>query len=179
MHIVVGSYPPLFTCMVGVISLYLQQTCVFSLSIVLVMCYCNFSMELSRTFLFSYLSFCDCHLLLSVFDCHLQWGEFSSYLLCASCTSNYCAREGSTFMVLWAGYFRTASLFYWFSLGLSPTFYTPSPHATHCCSLTLSSKLPVNNEQNWPANACYSKKEKRRQQGLYHPPEHSTERPRE
>ena len=65
-HIIVGLYPPLFTCMVAVKSLYLQQTCVFSLSIVLVMCSCNLSMELSRTFLFSYLSFCDCHLSLSV-----------------------------------------------------------------------------------------------------------------
>jgi len=64
MHIIVGLYPPLFTCMVAVKSLYLQQTCVFSLSIVLVMCSCNLSIELSRTFLFSYLSFCDCHLFL-------------------------------------------------------------------------------------------------------------------
>jgi len=51
MHIIVGLHPPLFICMVDVKSLYLQQTCVFSLSIVLVMCSCNLSMELSRTFL--------------------------------------------------------------------------------------------------------------------------------
>ena len=79
--IIVGLHPPLFICMVDVKLLYLQQTCVFLLSIVLVMCSCKLSMELSRTFLFSYLSFCDCHLLLSVFDCHLQCGEFFSYLL--------------------------------------------------------------------------------------------------
>ena len=57
---------PLFICIIDVESLYLQQTCVFSLSIVLVMCSCNLFMELSRTFLFSYLSFCHCHLSLSV-----------------------------------------------------------------------------------------------------------------
>ena len=61
MHIIVAFVH----CMIDVKSLYLQQTCVFSLSIVLVMCSCNLSMELSRTFLF-YLSFCDCHLSLSV-----------------------------------------------------------------------------------------------------------------
>ena len=58
--------------MVDVKSLNFRKTCVFSLSFVLGMCSYNLSMELSRTFLFSYLSFCDCHLLLSVFDCHLQ-----------------------------------------------------------------------------------------------------------
>ena len=99
LHIIVGSYPPLFTCMVAVKLLYLQQTCVFSLSIVLGMCSCNLSMEPSRTFLFSYLSFCiiaTCHCQFQ-FDYHLR-GEFSSYLQCASCTSNYCPREGSTFI---------------------------------------------------------------------------------
>ena len=104
MHIIVGLYPPLFTCMVAVKSLYLQQTCVFSLSIVLIMCSCNLSMELSRTFLFSYLSFCDCHLsflssLIAV--CH-EVNIFPT-LLCAS--SDYCPRDSSTFMVLRAGYF--------------------------------------------------------------------------
>ena len=61
--IIVELHPPLFICMVDVKSLHLQQTCIFSLSIVLVTCSCNLSMELSRTF-FSYISFCDCHLLL-------------------------------------------------------------------------------------------------------------------
>ena len=131
MHIIVGLYPPLFTCMVAVKSLYLQQTCVFSLSIVLVMCSCNLSMELSRTFLFSYLSFCDCHLsfvssLIAI--CH-EVNIFPT-LLCASRLTT--VRERAQH--LWSfepDTFRTASLFYRFSLGLSPTFYTPSPHATH------------------------------------------------
>ena len=81
--------------MVAVKSLYLQQTCVFSLSIFLVMCSCNLSMELSRTFLFSYLSFCNCHLLLSVF-----WLPFAMrwiFLLPAMrIMYDYCLREGST-----------------------------------------------------------------------------------
>ena len=51
--------PTLFICMINVKSFYLQQTCVFSLSIVPVMCCCNLSVELSRTFLSLLFKFLD------------------------------------------------------------------------------------------------------------------------
>ena len=77
LHIIVELYPPLFkscTC----------SRLVFSLSIVLVMCSYNLSMELSRTFLFSYLSFCDCHLFLSV---SIWWPFCNEMLLPAISTA--------------------------------------------------------------------------------------------
>ena len=61
-----------------------------SLSCALVTCLWNFP---EHSF-FSYLSFCDCH---------SQWGESFSYPA-MRITSNYCPRESSTFMVLWARY---------------------------------------------------------------------------
>ena len=177
MHIIVELYPPLFTCMVAVKSLYLQQTCVFSLTIVLVMCSCNLSMELSRTFLFSYLSFCDCHLLLSDFDCHLQWGEFSSYLLCAWCTSNYCPREGSTFMVLRAGYLPNCKSV----LLVLSWIVTYILHTIAACNALMftDSLLKVACQQWAKLTSQHLLLWEREEASARHPPEHSTERPRE
>ena len=91
LDIIVELYPPLFICMVMSTIVFVADLC-FSLSIVLVMC--SVYVTFQNIPLFSYLSFCDCHLFLSVcqfqFDCHLQKGSSSSYLRCASCMSNYC-----------------------------------------------------------------------------------------